>query len=76
MNGDLALTPAGANLIKHFESCLKKHGELYKPYRCPANVLTIGWGSTQITTAKSSMSKHGVDASAMRRGVSRGHGRL
>jgi lysozyme len=46
VNDDLALTPAGANLIKHFESCLKKHGEHFKAYRCPANVLTIGWGHT------------------------------
>ena len=29
MNDDLSLTPAGANLIKHFESCLQKHGVNY-----------------------------------------------
>jgi lysozyme len=47
MNEDLSLTPAGANLIKHFEGCLEKNGEHYAAYRCPANVLTIGWGHTQ-----------------------------
>ena len=46
MNDDLSLTPAGANLIKHFENCLKKHGEHFRAYRCPANVLTLGWGHT------------------------------
>jgi lysozyme len=46
MNEGRSLTPAGANLIKHFESCLQKRGELYHPYHCPAGVLTIGWGHT------------------------------
>jgi lysozyme len=46
MNEDLSLTPAGANLIKHFEGCLQKKGEHYHAYTCPAGVLTIGWGST------------------------------
>ena len=47
MNAHLKLTPAGANLIKHFEGILEKCGSnLYKPYKCPANVLTLGWGST------------------------------
>jgi len=40
MNEDRTLTDAGANLIKHFESC---H---CKAYKCPAGVLTIGWGHT------------------------------
>ena len=52
MNEDLSLSPAGANLIKHFEGCLKKHGDVYHPYRCPANVLTIGWGHTNHHGAK------------------------
>jgi GH24 family phage-related lysozyme (muramidase) len=43
MNEDLSLTPAGANLIKHFEGCLEKKGDRYHAYRCPANVLTIGF---------------------------------
>jgi lysozyme len=47
MNDNLKLSLAGANLIKHFESCLKKVGEdRYTSYKCPANVLTIGWGHT------------------------------
>jgi lysozyme len=46
MNDNLTLTEAGANLIKHFESCMKKDGDRFKAYRCPANVLTIGWGHT------------------------------
>jgi lysozyme len=47
MNEDHSLTAAGANLIKHFESCMKKVGpDQYRAYRCPAGVLTVGWGST------------------------------
>ena len=46
MNAHLKLTKAGANLIQHFEGCLKKAGGHYVPYKCPANVLTIGWGHT------------------------------
>lgn len=38
---------AGLNLIKHFEGCLKPAGAgKFKPYICPAGVLTIGWGHT------------------------------
>ena len=46
MNDDLSLTPRGADLIKHFESCMQKKGEHYHAYHCPAGVLTIGWGHT------------------------------
>lgn len=46
MNEHLKLTPAGANLIKHFEGCLKPHQGKYKAYTCPAGVTTIGWGTT------------------------------
>jgi GH24 family phage-related lysozyme (muramidase) len=46
MNAHLKLTQAGANLIQHFEGCLKKQGEHYHAYKCPAGVWTIGWGST------------------------------
>jgi len=46
-NEALALSPAGANLIKHFESCMKNCGpDRYTSYKCPAGVLTIGWGTT------------------------------
>jgi lysozyme len=46
MNEDRYLTQGGADLIKHFEGCLKLKGGLYHAYHCPANVLTIGWGHT------------------------------
>jgi lysozyme len=46
MNEDRKLTAAGANLIKHFEGCMEKSGDHYRAYKCPANVLTIGWGHT------------------------------
>jgi lysozyme len=46
MNEDRHLTKAGANLIHHFEGCLKKDGNHYVAYKCPANVLTIGHGHT------------------------------
>ena len=47
MNDHLKLSDAGANLIKHFEGILEKCGQdLYKPYKCPAGVLTIGHGHT------------------------------
>lgn len=48
MNEDRALTIHGVKLIQHFENCLQKTGDgkLLKPYKCPANVLTIGWGHT------------------------------
>jgi lysozyme len=47
MNDDLHLSDAGAHLIQHFEGCLEKQSDgRYRAYRCPANVLTIGWGTT------------------------------
>jgi len=47
MNSDLTLSAAGENLIKHFENCMKRIGpDRYQAYRCPAGVLTIGWGHT------------------------------
>jgi len=46
MNAHLTLTKAGANMIHHFEGCLKKEGDKYKAYKCPAGVLTIGHGHT------------------------------
>ncbi|HEV2612551.1 MAG TPA: lysozyme [Noviherbaspirillum sp.] len=39
-----------AEVVKPFEGCHRKvrtsDGYLLKPYLCPANVLTIGWGET------------------------------
>ena len=46
MNDDLELSEAGMKLVQAFEGCLKKKGDYYHAYRCPANVLTIGWGHT------------------------------
>ena len=46
MNEHLKLTNAGAKLIQHFEGCLKQKGEHFHAYKCPAGVLTIGWGHT------------------------------
>lgn len=40
---------AGQTLIKLFESCLKPTGDgNFRTYRCPAGVLTIGWGTTKV----------------------------
>jgi lysozyme len=56
MNDDRKLTAAGANLIKHFEGCLKKVGpDRYTAYKCPAGVATIGWGHTNHHGRKFSM---------------------
>ena len=46
MNAHLKLTPAGANLIKHFEGILSPHQGKFKAYKCPVGVTTIGWGTT------------------------------
>lgn len=46
MNEDRKLTERGARLIQHFEGCLKEVKGGYKAYKCPADVLTIGWGHT------------------------------
>ena len=46
MNENRKLTDAGARLIQHFEGCLTPHEGKFKAYKCPANVLTIGWGHT------------------------------
>lgn len=37
----------GIALIQAFESCLKSVGDgRFRTYRCPAGVVTIGWGTT------------------------------
>jgi lysozyme len=47
MNDDLHLSDAGAKLIQHFEGCLEKQSDgKFRAYKCPAGVLTIGWGTT------------------------------
>ena len=48
MNEHLSLTPAGLNLIQHFEGLHKQIGpDHYKAYSCPAGVPTIGVGTTR-----------------------------
>ncbi len=43
----------GLNLIKEYEGCLKPiGGGKYVPYVCPAGVLTIGWGTTNLDGKK------------------------
>lgn len=46
-NQNLRLSKEGYDLVKAFESCLQRTPDgKYKPYYCPAGVLTIGWGHT------------------------------
>ena len=41
------ISAAGLDLVKHFESCLKKQPDgRFKAYVDPVGVLTIGWGHT------------------------------
>jgi lysozyme len=40
------LSATGASLVKSFEQCHKRDGNVFKPYVCPGGVLTIGWGHT------------------------------
>jgi len=55
-NEALSLSPPGANLVKHFESCMKACGpNRFKAYKCPSNVTTIGWGHTNHHGRKFSM---------------------
>jgi len=47
-NEALVLSRAGANLVRHFESCGHAAGpDRYTSYQCPAKVWTIGWGTTR-----------------------------
>lgn len=46
MNEGLFTSEKGQRLVESFESCLKRVGSLFTTYRCPAGVLTIGWGHT------------------------------
>ena len=42
------LSATGSAIIRAFENCLKPNGDgRYRTYRCPANVVTIGWGTTR-----------------------------
>ena len=44
----MALPAEALDLIKRFESCLKRIADgRYQPYLCPANVPTVGWGTTR-----------------------------
>lgn len=43
----MRISQRGINLVKEFEGCLQPvGGGMFKPYICPAGVLTIGWGHT------------------------------
>lgn len=49
MNDGLRLSSEGGALVRSFEGCLKPTDASrtkYRPYVCPAGVLTIGWGHT------------------------------
>ena len=49
----MKISRRGLNLIKEFEGCLKPiGGGKFVPYICPAGVLTIGWGTTNLDGKK------------------------
>ena len=49
----MKISSRGLKLIKEFEGCLKPiGGGKYVPYVCPAGVLTIGWGTTNLDGKK------------------------
>ena len=48
-NAHLKMSPTGLAIVKAFESCMEAvpgRPGFFKPYICPAGVLTIGWGHT------------------------------
>ena len=51
----MKISDEGLSLIKHFEGC-----EL-KAYRCAANVLTIGYGSTKGVTEDMEITQEGAE---------------
>lgn len=52
MNEGLHTSERGQKLIQAFESCLKRLGNKFTTYYCPAGVLTIGWGHTNANGRK------------------------
>src|SRR5262249_11037848 len=43
----MRISEKGINLVKAFEGCLERTSDgRFRPYVCPAGVLTIGWGHT------------------------------
>lgn len=44
--GIMHASPVGRAITQAFESCLKQVAGGYTTYKCPAGVLTIGWGTT------------------------------
>ena len=49
----MKISERGLRLIKEFEGCLKPTGDgRFKPYICPAGVITIGWGTTNLDGQK------------------------
>lgn len=49
--GELRLSPAGAEIIGNAEGCIST------PYKCPADVLTVGIGSTEYSGQKIEIGK-------------------
>lgn len=55
MNDGLRLSPKGGALVRSFEGCLHPTDvtkTLFRPYVCPAGVLTVGWGHTNVNGRK------------------------
>lgn len=55
MNNGLHLSSEGGALVRSFESCLRavdRSRRQFRPYICPAGVLTIGWGHTNASGRK------------------------
>jgi lysozyme len=49
----MKISQRGLKLVKEFEGCLKSiGGGKFVPYVCPAGVLTIGWGTTNLDGKK------------------------
>lgn len=49
----MKISERGLKLVKEFEGCLKSiGGGKFVPYICPAGVLTIGWGTTNLDGQK------------------------
>lgn len=49
----MKISERGLKLVKEFEGCLRPiGGGRFVPYTCPAGVLTLGWGSTNLDGKK------------------------
>nr|DAD64690.1 MAG TPA: lysozyme [Caudoviricetes sp.] len=59
--GELRLSPAGAEIIGNAEGCIST------PYKCPADVLTVGIGSTEYSGQKIEIGKKYSDLEIAKR---------